>query len=93
MQNNFEVLDEFKCGALKDVLCSVTVSEDIGKRLGLPPRLLEKWLRQLSGQLDDLCRSADQPEPFSQKTFPAHLSAGEISFLLHDFETVAESRV
>lgn len=88
MYGDREISDEFRVNALKNTLRRITVSSDLGERVGVPPELLEQWLRGLAAHLDDLGPAAHKPEPCPEPAARSPLSAGEIHFLLRDFETM-----
>ena len=73
---------------VKDLLLGMTVSPETGARLGVPAARLEAWLRELAESLDDKRRPAPPARHPARRDDNAwKLSAGELNFLLGDFES------
>lgn len=77
---------------LRELLLGISVSPDIGMRLGVPVDQLEQWLRDLADRVDDRPRfmgesgCRERAGWMLPRQGGGLLSAGEISFLLEGFD-------
>ena len=77
---------------VRRLLLSMKISQETADRLGVSPDQLEDWLHSLAGQLDRLPAA---PAPQSRPAAPAcyaELSAEEMRFLLHGYESADAPR-
>lgn len=88
----YEPKPDIKPALLRELLLGLSVSPEIGARLGVPVEQLEQWLRDLAGHVNGRScpmRVTKYPKRAGrarQRPNGRVLSAGEISFLLNGFD-------